>query len=74
MFERHNFPNQETLPTGRMTISGGISSFPSDGRSSTDLISHADQALYQAKAKGKNSIVAYEPVYFGDKESEKYYL
>lgn len=73
MFEGYNFPNQETLPMGRMTISGGISSFPSDGRSSTDLINHADQALYQAKAKGKNSIVIYEPIYFGDKESEKYY-
>lgn len=73
MFEEHHFPNQETLPMGLMTISGGISSFPSDGRNSTDLINHADQALYQAKAKGKNSIVAYESIYFGDKESEKYY-
>jgi diguanylate cyclase (GGDEF)-like protein len=73
MFEGYHFPNQETLPMGGMTISGGISSFPSDGRSSTDLINHADQALYQAKAKGKNSIVTYEPIYFGDKESEKYY-
>lgn len=73
MFEEYNFPNQETLPMRRMTISGGISSFPSDGRSSTDLINHADQALYQAKAKGKNSIVSYETIYFGDKEVEKYY-
>ncbi len=73
MFEEYHFPNQETLPGGRMTISGGISTFPEDGRSSTDLISHADQALYQAKAKGKNTILAFEAVYFSSEESEKYY-
>ena len=73
MFEDYHFPNQETLPGGKMTISGGISTFPEDGRSSTDLISHADQALYQAKARGKNHVIAYEAVYFGAEESEKYY-
>ncbi len=71
--EDHHFPNQETLPNGQMTISGGIASFPSDGRSSTDLISHADQALYHAKAKGKNSIITYKPIYFSDREPERSY-
>jgi diguanylate cyclase (GGDEF)-like protein len=52
-----------------VTVSIGVSSFPSDltGRELkefsdiglTELIRKADQALYQAKAKGRNQIVAY---------------
>jgi len=37
-------------------ISGGLSFFPKDGKSKEALIQKADQALYQAKAQGKNRI------------------
>lgn len=40
----------------RLTISGGISVFPDDALSFTDMIDKADKALYHSKAEGKNRI------------------
>ena len=45
----------------RLTISGGISMFPGDGQSTTDLIQAADDALYEAKKDGKNRIALSHP-------------
>lgn len=39
------------------TISIGLSSFPHDGSDKETLIKKADNALYQAKHKGKNTVV-----------------
>lgn len=48
------------LPGGRnITISAGISSYPSDGSDPQQLVERADQALYQAKALGKNQTFLY---------------
>jgi diguanylate cyclase (GGDEF)-like protein len=63
--ESTNFPRAETQPGGRLTISGGVAQFPQDGTSGTDLILHADQALYQAKAAGRNRVVQYRGVDIG---------
>jgi diguanylate cyclase (GGDEF)-like protein len=63
--ERTKFPRCESQPTGRITISGGVAQFPVDGTGSTDLILHADQALYQAKAQGRNRVVRYRGVDIG---------
>ncbi len=42
-------------------ISGGVASFPMDGRSENELFRKADQALYRAKASGRRQIrLAYE--------------
>lgn len=44
-----------------ITISGGVASFPVDGRSEVELMRKADQALYRAKVAGRNQIrLAYE--------------
>ncbi|MDH5694448.1 MAG: diguanylate cyclase, partial [Gammaproteobacteria bacterium] len=43
----------------RMTTSVGIAMYPKDGVDLEQLISHADAALYQAKAAGKNSWRSY---------------
>jgi diguanylate cyclase (GGDEF)-like protein len=43
------------------TISAGVAAFPVDGRSETDLLRKADQALYRAKLAGRNQVrLAYE--------------
>jgi len=38
------------------TISGGVAAFPVDGRTQVELYRKADQALYRAKASGRNQI------------------
>jgi len=40
----------------KITVSVGVSSFPENGRSEEDLVSVADEALYQAKDNGKNLV------------------
>jgi diguanylate cyclase (GGDEF)-like protein len=38
------------------TISGGVAAFPVDGRTQVELFRKADQALYRAKASGRNQV------------------
>ena len=64
--ESTKFPRAETQPGGRITISGGVAQFPVDGTIGNDLILHADQALYQAKAAGRNRLVQFRGVNIGD--------
>ncbi len=40
----------------RITVSVGVSSYPENGRSEEELVSVADQALYEAKDQGKNLV------------------
>lgn len=40
----------------RLTISGGLASYPFNASNTPDLIKCADQALYRAKGSGKNNI------------------
>ena len=42
----------------KITVSVGVSSYPENGRSEEELISVADEALYQAKGSGKNLVCA----------------
>jgi diguanylate cyclase (GGDEF)-like protein len=39
-----------------ISISGGVASFPLDGRSEVELLRKADQALYHAKAAGRGQV------------------
>jgi diguanylate cyclase (GGDEF)-like protein len=39
------------------SISVGISVYPKDGRGCEDLLRVADEALYQAKAQGKDRVI-----------------
>lgn len=48
--------NQNSL--GRLTVSIGVSTFPTDGQTKEELIKVADTALYEAKNKGKNKVIA----------------
>lgn len=44
----------------RITVSGGIATFPEDAKDSKSLLYSADMAMYEAKAKGKNQIRSYK--------------
>jgi len=44
---------------GRVTVSMGIATFPVHGTSPDVLVDHADEALYRAKAEGRNRVVVY---------------
>ncbi|MBU0503468.1 MAG: diguanylate cyclase [Candidatus Omnitrophota bacterium] len=52
--EKHHLGHQEILPNKLITVSLGLSTFPEDGNTSTELISHSDKMLYEAKHAGKN--------------------
>ncbi|HWX24534.1 MAG TPA: GGDEF domain-containing protein [Vicinamibacteria bacterium] len=57
------FPHGALQPSGALTISGGVSTVPDDAQSGLELVRSADQALYDAKAAGRNRIVAARPNY-----------
>ena len=42
-----------------ISISVGIAMFPAHGRSGSELLHRADQALYEAKRRGKNCVVVF---------------
>jgi diguanylate cyclase (GGDEF)-like protein len=54
--EETEFENEESLPGGRLTISGGVASFPTDADTLQDLLEAADRSLYLAKAEGRNRV------------------
>jgi diguanylate cyclase (GGDEF)-like protein len=61
--ETHPFKHAARQPLGAVTISGGVASFPEDARNSVALLRAADQALYEAKAAGRNRIITASPTY-----------
>ncbi len=44
-----------------LTLSGGVAAYPEDARTPEDLLAGAAQALYHAKAGGKNLVELHEP-------------
>ncbi len=46
----------------RITVSIGISSFPTDTMTTSDMVTMADNALYQAKRSGRNRVCLYRDV------------
>jgi diguanylate cyclase (GGDEF)-like protein len=47
----------KTKIDAQLTISGGIAAYPIDAQDENELLRKADQALYKAKATGRNKIV-----------------
>ena len=46
----------------RITISGGVATYPQDGQTFSDLIAAADTGLYHAKENGRNRVSTSRPV------------
>jgi diguanylate cyclase (GGDEF)-like protein len=54
--EEYPFQGQETQPSGNVTISIGVSTFPDDGSDAPSIVNQADKAMYQAKNSGRNRV------------------
>lgn len=52
----HRFPKLGREAPATLTISGGLATYPWDGRTATDLLNRADELLLQSKKAGKNVI------------------
>ncbi len=57
MVETSTFEGLPAHNNGHITISLGIATFPLDATNPNDLITMADQRLYQAKQRGRNQVV-----------------
>ncbi len=53
------FYGKQTQPDGNLTISAGVATYPTDAVSKDGLIARADEALYQAKAHGRDQVRIY---------------
>jgi diguanylate cyclase (GGDEF)-like protein len=69
----HPYPHRESQPLKIVSLSGGVATFPDDGRSGSDLIEAADAALYRAKKAGRNRICRSETKYFSDESEDVTY-
>lgn len=55
--EEYNYHIEES--TVKITVSGGIATFPEDAKDSKSLLYAADMAMYEAKAMGKKQVFCY---------------
>lgn len=55
--EQHVFSAEKRLNL-KITASFGVATFPGDATSAAELLHAADQAMYRAKARGRNAVVA----------------
>lgn len=51
--------NPKFIPYSRVSLSMGIATYPTDGSSIEEILQKTDEALYKAKASGKNSVCLY---------------
>jgi len=52
----HRFPKLGEMAPGMLTLSGGMATFPWDGRTVQQLLDRADELALQSKQQGKNHI------------------
>jgi len=65
---RSKFPGMEKQPTGSVTISMGIASFPEDADTREKILDKADQALYKSKESGRNKVTLYKANLFDEEK------
>jgi len=52
----HRFPKLGDCAPGTLTISGGLATYPWDGRTTVELLDRADQLALESKRAGKNAL------------------
>ena len=57
--EQHSFHNDVHQPSGSLTVSIGVATFPADAADFSGLVRQADRAMYIAKSSGKNQVQLY---------------
>lgn len=57
--EEYSYLEKESV---KITMSGGVATFPEDAEDSKSLLYAADMAMYEAKARGKKQIYSYRRV------------
>jgi diguanylate cyclase (GGDEF)-like protein len=65
LIEECEFSGGQGQPAARITISGGVATWPIDGEDIETVLSRADEALYIAKRSGRNRVTAYVPPMLG---------
>lgn len=55
----HVFEHEQSQPLGDVTISGGVATWPIHGMTASEVLQHADEALYLAKEGGRNEVRPY---------------
>jgi diguanylate cyclase (GGDEF)-like protein len=59
LVDEAEFEGEEVMVGGRLTISIGVATYPMQAKGKSELVEHADQALYRAKGLGKNRVVVF---------------
>ncbi|MGE5594219.1 MAG: diguanylate cyclase [Betaproteobacteria bacterium] len=55
--EAYPFPNEDQIPSGKITVTVGVATYPVDARTQKDLIYLADMACYRGKREGRNRVI-----------------
>jgi diguanylate cyclase (GGDEF)-like protein len=55
--EAHSFTHGDTQPSGILTVSIGVATFPIDGETAGEILGRADRAMYRAKRAGRNLVL-----------------
>ncbi len=73
LVESTPFENAASQPEGKITISGGVASWPGDGEDVDSLLRNADAALYEAKRAGRNRVLAFSAPELATAGAESYF-
>ena len=73
MMAEYEYPNRECQPLKCVSLSGGVATFPDDGRTGAELIVAADAALYKSKKAGRNRVACAKLNYFSEESDDASY-
>ncbi|HTA77416.1 MAG TPA: diguanylate cyclase [bacterium] len=55
------FEKMDSQPLKKVTVSAGVATYPVDAANEESLTKRADASLYEAKSKGRNQVVSFDP-------------